>query len=139
MFCAILQLAHTNIDIDNLLFDYRTEKIPFCLPERLLTQLHNEGMAGRARKQVERLRSLYPGLMQQTLLAHPRTAVYADIKTGSPGSKGEGGAVVEAESDVAPVALSWAFAMVRSRAFAGGDDRFAFVPFLVSGDWWMLL
>lgn len=77
--------------------------------------------------------------MQQTLLAHPRTAVYADIKTGSPGSKGERGAVVEAESDVAPVALSWAFAMVRSRAFAGGDDRFAFVPFLVSDDWWMLL
>lgn len=95
-------------------------------------------MAGRARKQVERLRSLYPGLMQQALLAHPRTAVYAGVKTGSPGSKGEGGSV-EAESDVAPVALAWAFAMVRSRAFAGGDDRFAFVPFLVSGDWWMLL
>lgn len=104
-----------------------------------MTQLHNEGMAGRARKQVERLRSLYPSLMQQTLLSHPRTAVYAGVKTGSPGSKDEGsgveGGAVGAESDVAPMALAWAFAMVRSRAFAGGDDRFAFVPFLVSCDW----
>ncbi|CAN0415310.1 unnamed protein product [Ascophyllum nodosum] len=104
-----------------------TITVPFCLPERLLTQLHNEGMAGRARRQVERLRSLYPGFMR-TLLSHPRTAVYAAATEEWDGDSRGGPA--SSESDVAPMALAWAFAMVRSRAFAGGDGRFAFVPFL---------
>lgn len=101
--------------------------MPFCLPERLLVQLHNDGMAARARKQVDRLRSLFPRMME-SLLAHPKTAAYARKPGG-----GDTQAGASAATDVAPVALAWAFAMVRSRAFAAGDDRFAFVPFLVSG------
>lgn len=78
-------------------------------------------MAARARKQIERLSSLFPVLMQ-TLLSHPQTAVYAK-KQGEPTTK---------DNDAAPMALTWAFAMVRSRAFAANDNLFAFVPFLVS-------
>lgn len=98
-------------------------KVPFCLPERLLTQLHNDGIAKRAAKQVGRLRSLYPDLMR-SLLSHPKTAIYATKKDAEAGSG-------EVESDVSPMALVWAFAMVRSRAFASNDDRFALVPFMV--------
>ena len=88
-----------------------------------MQQLHNDGMAKRAAKQVDRLRSLYPDLMQ-SFLSHPKTAIYAAKKaTGAAGNK--------VESDVSPMALVWAFAMVRSRAFASNDDRFAFVPFMV--------
>lgn len=114
----------------------RISKVPFCLPQRLLTQLHNDGMATRAKKQVDRLHSIYPDLMQ-TLLSHPKTAVYAASaiskavggdRVGQGGGKQKGGG----EGDIAPMALVWAFAMVRSRAFAAGDDRFSFVPFLVS-------
>lgn len=94
-------------------------KVPFCLPERLLTQLHNDGMAKRAAKQVDRLRSIYPDLMR-SLLSHPKTAIYAAGKADE-----------AVESDVSPMALVWAFAMVRSRAFTSNDDRFALVPFLV--------
>lgn len=105
-------------------------KVPFCLPERLLVQLHNDGMAVRARKQVDRLRSLFPDLMQ-TLRSHPKTAAYA--VTPGEGSEKQGAAAgATVETDVAPMALLWAFAMVRSRAFNAGDDQFAFVPFLVS-------
>lgn len=99
-------------------------KVPFCLPERLLTQLHNDGMARRAAKQVDRLRSIYPDLMR-SLLSHPKTAIYAAGKA----EKARGGETVE--SDVSPMALVWAFAMVRSRAFGSNDDRFALVPFMV--------
>lgn len=91
-------------------------------------------MATRASKQVDRLRSIYPDLMQ-TLLSHPKTAVYAaGAKVVGDGGVGQGGGEKkgEREGDIAPMALVWAFAMVRSRAFAAGDDRFAFVPFLVS-------
>lgn len=35
------------------------------------------------------------------------------------------------EGGTAAMALAWAFAMVRSRAFVAEDDRFAFVPFMV--------
>ena len=92
-----------------------------------MTQLHNDGMAKRAAKQVDRLRSIYPDLMR-SLLSHPKTAIYAAGKTKEAGGGGEA-----VESDVSPMALVWAFAMVRSRAFASNDDdRFAFVPFLVS-------
>lgn len=101
-------------------------KVPFCLPERLLTQLHNDGMAKRAAKQVDRLRSIYPDLMR-SLLSHPKTAIYAAGKAEEAG--GGGGEAVQ--SDVSPMALVWAFAMVRSRAFTSNDDRFALVPFLV--------
>lgn len=90
-----------------------------------MAQLHNDGMAERARKQIDRLRSLYPDLMQ-TLLSHRVTAGYVSTKDG------EDGVGASAESDIAPMALTWAFAMVRSRAFTGQEDRFAFVPFLVS-------
>lgn len=99
--------------------------MPFCLPERLLVQLHNNGMASRARKQLDRLRSLFPDMMC-TLSYHPKTAVYAQTPRGA-----DEQAAPPRRSDVAPMALAWAFAMVRSRAFAAGDDRFAFVPFLV--------
>lgn len=99
-------------------------KVPFCLPERLLTQLHNDGMAKRAAKQVNRLRSLYPDLMR-SLLSHPKTAIYGGRKAEEAGNS------EAVESDVSPMALVWAFAMVRSRAFASNDDRFAFVPFMV--------
>lgn len=115
------------------LFRFRRRQVPFCLPERLLVQLHNDGMAERARKQVERMRSLYPDLMR-SLLSHPKTAVYAARKTQDQQGATEGAAAQEAaekETDAAPMALLWAFAMVRSRAFAADDDRFAFVPFLV--------
>lgn len=114
-------------------------EVPFCLPERLLGQLHNSGMAERARKQVERVRSLYPGLMR-TLLSHPKTAGYAARKTAegeaaaAAGEAATAAATKEAavkETDAVPMALLWAFAMVRSRAFAADGDRFAFVPFLV--------
>lgn len=81
-------------------------------------------MAKRAAKQVDRLRSIYPDLMR-SLLSHPKTAIYAAGKAEKAGS---GEAV---ESDVSPMALVWAFAMVRSRAFASNDDRFALVPFMV--------
>ncbi|CAN0524315.1 unnamed protein product, partial [Ectocarpus sp. 8 AP-2014] len=113
-------------------------QVPFCLPERLLGQLHNSGMAERARKQVERVRSLYPDLMR-TLLSHPKTAVYATRKTAegeaaaAAGETATAAATKEAaekETDAVPMALLWAFAMVRSRAFAADGDRFAFVPFL---------
>lgn len=91
-------------------------------------QLHNDGVAKRARKQVERLRSLYPDFMR-SLLSHPKTAVYvAGSARDQPGAAAE---TAEKETDAAPMALLWAFAMVRSRAFAADDDRFAFVPFLV--------
>lgn len=112
------------------------------MPERLLGQLHNSGMAERARKQVERVRSLYPGLMR-TLLSHPKTAIYAARKTtegeavaaaAAAGEAATGAATREAaekETDAVPMALLWAFAMVRSRAFAADGERFAFVPFLV--------
>lgn len=83
----------------------------------------------RARKQVDRLRSLYPSLMK-TLLSHPKTTIYASDSKAVPA--GEKGVEEKEESDVAPMALVWAFAMVRSRAFTAGDDRFAFVPFMVS-------
>ncbi|CAM9302999.1 unnamed protein product [Ectocarpus sp. 4 AP-2014] len=115
-----------------------TVTVPFCLPERLLGQLHNSGMAERARKQVERVRSLYPDLMQ-TLLSHPKTAVYAARKTAKgevTAAAGEAATAAatreeaEKETDAVPMALLWAFAMVRSRAFAADGDRFAFVPFL---------
>lgn len=86
-------------------------------------------MANRARKQVERLRSLYPDLMK-TLLSHPQTLVYVPDAKPAVGERQEP-AAPEVERDVAPLALVWAFAMVRSRAFASSDDRFAFVPFLV--------
>lgn len=93
-------------------------------------------MATRAKKQVDRLRSIYPDLMQ-TLLSHPKTAVYAASATskavgGDRVGQGEGEQKGGGEGDIAPMALVWAFAMVRSRTFAAGDDRFAFVPFLVS-------
>lgn len=64
--------------------------------------------------------------MMRTLLSHPKTAVYAQTPRGS-----DEQAAPPMGSDVAPMALAWAFAMVRSRAFAAGNDRFAFVPFLV--------
>eukprot|EP00903_Cladosiphon_okamuranus_P008723 g8355.t1 len=104
-----------------------TVTVPFCLPERLLVQLHNDGMAERARKQVERVRSLYPDLMR-SLRSHPKTAVYVARK--AQGQQGAAEEPAEKETDAAPMALLWAFAMVRSRAFAADDDRFAFVPFL---------
>lgn len=93
-----------------------------------MVQLHNDGMAERARKQVERVRSLYPDLMR-SLLSHPKTAVYVTRKAGD--EQGAAAEAPEKETDAAPMALLWAFAMVRSRAFAADDDRFAFVPFLV--------
>ena len=104
-------------------------QVPFCLPERLLVQLHNDGMAERARKQVERVRSLYPDLMR-SLLSHPKTAVYV-TRQDQQGAAVQAPEAPEKETDTAPMALLWAFAMVRSRAFAADDDRFAFVPFLV--------
>lgn len=113
-----------------VLFFNQLSKVPFCLPERLLTQLHNDGMAKRAQKQVDRLRSLYPDLMQ-TMLSHPKTAMYASGKAVAGRGAGEATSS-QAGIDTAPLALVWAFAMVRSRAFASEDDRFAFVPFLVS-------
>lgn len=91
-------------------------------------------MSRRARKQVERMRSLYPDLMH-TLLSHPKTAIYVAKK--AEGGQAEAGTGVETkgaaekETDMAPMALMWAFAMVRSRAFTAEDNRFAFVPFLV--------
>jgi len=107
-------------------------QVPFCLPERLLVQLHNDGMAERARKQVKRMRSLYPDMMR-TLLSHPKTAIYAARpKAEGDGTVGEAKQEAEKETDAAPMALLWAFAMVRSRAFAADGNRFAFVPFLVS-------
>ncbi|CAM9247000.1 unnamed protein product [Pylaiella littoralis] len=110
-----------------------TVTVPFCLPERLLAQLHNDGMMGRARKQVERMRALYPDLMQ-TLLSHPKTAIYVAKKADGGQAAAAAAAktkdTAENETDLAPMALLWAFAMVRSRAFAAGDHRFAFVPFL---------
>lgn len=98
-------------------------------------------MAERARKQVERMRSLYPDLMR-SLLSHPKTAVYATRKAqdqqGAPAAAAAAAAAAagaedaaDEETDAAPMALLWAFAMVRSRAFVADDDRFAFVPFLV--------
>lgn len=91
-------------------------------------------MAERARKQVERMRSLYPDLMR-SLLSHPKTAVYvareAQDQQGAAETAGAAEEPAERETDAAPMALLWAFAMVRSRAFAADDDRFAFVPFLV--------
>lgn len=112
-------------------------KVPFCLPERLLVQLHNGGMVERARKQVQRMRSLYPDLMR-TLLSHPKTAIYAaaaskteEGATTAPAPAATTKEVAEKETDIAPMALLWAFAMVRSRAFVAENDRFAFVPFLV--------
>lgn len=95
-----------------------------------MVQLHNDGMVGRARKQVERVRSLYPDLMK-TLLSHPKTAIYAAKKTEGEVAEAAAAAVETKETDMAPMALLWAFAMVRSRAFTAEDNRFAFVPFLV--------
>ncbi|CAM9407339.1 unnamed protein product, partial [Hapterophycus canaliculatus] len=112
-----------------------TVTVPFCLPERLLVQLHNGGMVERARKQVERMRSLYPDLMR-TLLSHPKTAIYAAASATEQDAPTAAAAVSATkevagkETDMAPMALLWAFAMVRSRAFVAEDDRFAFVPFL---------
>ncbi len=93
-------------------------------------QLHNDGMAERARKQVERVRSLYPDMMR-TLLSHPKTAVYAARTKAGGGRETKGEGEAGKETDAAPMALLWAFAMVRSRAFAADENRFAFVPFLV--------
>lgn len=67
--------------------------------------------------------------MMQTLLSHPQTARYAKKQGGTAAAATSGQAE---ESDAAPMALAWAFAMVRSRAFAADSDLFAFVPFLVS-------
>eukprot|EP00752_Nemacystus_decipiens_P006521 g5872.t1 len=106
-----------------------TVTVPFCLPERLLVQLHNDGMAERARKQVDRVRSLYPDLMR-SLLSHPKTAAYVARKAEDRQGEAAAEGAAEKETDAAPLALLWAFAMVRSRAFAADDDRFAFVPFL---------
>jgi hypothetical protein len=62
----------------------------------------------------------------QTLLSHPHTAVYADSSSSSSCDTDGSGS---SSSDI-PFALQWAFALVRSRAFAAGNDLFAFVPFL---------
>jgi hypothetical protein len=68
----------------------------------------------------------------QTLLSHPYTAVYANTDSTSSDSS------INDSSDI-PFALQWAFALVRSRAFAAGNDLFAFVPFLdmVSAATWI--
>ncbi|CAN0295750.1 unnamed protein product, partial [Discosporangium mesarthrocarpum] len=121
-----------------LLPDPHTVSVPFCLPERLLAQLHNKGMAEGARRQKERLTRLYPALMQ-TLLSHRITAPYSGISTTvgasgggqeGPGRDRGGRAVGGGVDPGIPMALTWAFAMVRSRAFGAGEERFALVPFL---------
>jgi hypothetical protein len=67
--------------------------------------------------------------MMQTLLSHPYTAVYANTDSSSSSSSDSDDDSSGSSSDI-PFALQWAFALVRSRAFAAGNDLFAFVPFL---------
>jgi hypothetical protein len=66
--------------------------------------------------------------MMQTLLSHPYTAVYAN--TDSSSSSSSDSSTNNSDGSDIPFALQWAFALVRSRAFAAGNDLFAFVPFL---------
>lgn len=94
--------------------------LPVTLPDRLLARLGDGGLTGRARAQRARLAAAFPGLAAPML---------------------EGGNGDEADEVAHPTHMEWAFACVRSRAFAlgGGGGRegagaaaptFAFVPFL---------
>ncbi|CAM9351837.1 unnamed protein product, partial [Phaeothamnion confervicola] len=121
-----------------------TVTVPLCFPPALLRELHNDDMAGRAEQQQQRLRRLFP-LLTSSLLVHPATAFYAtaakaaaaaaaNAATARAAAAAAAAAATAARAAAMPTALQWAFALVRSRAFAAGAasgfEEFAFVPFL---------
>lgn len=75
---------------------------PLLFHQSMLAELHHNEAALAAQAQQQRLRSLFPELMP----------------------------AAGAGPEMFPSQLQWTFALVRSRAFAMGDNHYALVPFL---------
>eukprot|EP00640_Fibrocapsa_japonica_P001867 CAMPEP_0113939712 /NCGR_PEP_ID=MMETSP1339-20121228/5986_1 /TAXON_ID=94617 /ORGANISM="Fibrocapsa japonica" /LENGTH=452 /DNA_ID=CAMNT_0000943309 /DNA_START=178 /DNA_END=1536 /DNA_ORIENTATION=- /assembly_acc=CAM_ASM_000762 len=89
-----------------------TLTMPMCLNKRLGEELQHKEMAKAGDRQRIRLKEHFPSLMNPGY--HPLVKCYEDM----------------GKADQYPDALTWCFALVRSRVFSADDDRFAYVPFM---------